>query len=205
MIDGGPLVGWLLLGSAVIAGYLGGFLRAYLSKKGENQATKEDIAELTRKVEEVRHEFVVRVEEIRHGFAIQAEEHSQKNRLKLAALERRLEVHQEAYTLWRHLYFTVHRENVGAVVQECQTWWEKNCVYLGPEVRDAFLEGFQAAHGHREILLSDRKYAKENWAKVERVGRLILEATGLPGFGSVEKKELDERAEPAKGSGDQEG
>ena len=166
------------------------FLHSYLSKKGENLATKEDITELTHKVEEVR-----------LGFALQAEEHSQKNRLKLAALDRRLEIHQEAYTLWWHLLSSVHTDDVGKRVDKCQTWWVEHCVYLGPEVRDAFPDAFHAAHRHRKILRSDRKNAKANWARVERVGRLILKDAGLPGFGfSEEGNLLRDKAEPAKGS-----
>ena len=183
-MDGESVAG-LLVGAALI------FLHSYLSKKGENLATKEDIIELTRKVEEVRHDFT-----------LQVEEHSQKNRLKLAALDRRLEILQEAYTLWWQLLHSVHTNDVGKIVDKCQTWWVEHCVYLGAEVREAFQDAYHAAHGHREILRSDREYAKTNWARLERAGRLILRAAGLPGFGSIEEGNLlRERAEPAKDSG----
>jgi cytosine/adenosine deaminase-related metal-dependent hydrolase len=35
--------------------FIGGFLKSYMSKKGENLATKEDIAELTRITKEIEH------------------------------------------------------------------------------------------------------------------------------------------------------
>ncbi len=48
---------------AVIVGLLAKFLHSYSSKKGENRAIKEDIEELTRKVEEVRLDFALQVEQ----------------------------------------------------------------------------------------------------------------------------------------------
>ena len=76
---------------SLLFGYLGVFFKSYSKKKGENLATKEDIAEITKKIEEVKNQF----------FILQ-EENKQKNRLQLAALDKRLEKHQEAYSLiWK--------------------------------------------------------------------------------------------------------
>jgi len=166
------------------------YLPTYFSKKGENLATKEDIAAITREVENVRNEFALRFE----GFA-------QKNRLSLAALDRRLEVLQEAYTRWWHLFHSVHSENVGDEVQNCQAWWTEHCVYLSAEVRDAFLDAFHAAHLHRGLLRPEgedaTKLLYENWEKIERCGQVILKAAGLPGFGTEEAKEVRAKAEPS--------
>ena len=41
------------------------YLPAYLSEKGKNLATKEDIAEITREVERVRHEYNAILEELK--------------------------------------------------------------------------------------------------------------------------------------------
>ncbi len=186
--------GLIALLLVIIVGLLAKFLHSYLSRKGENLATKQDIEELTRKVEEVR-----------LYFTLQAEEHSQKNRMKLAALDRRLEVHQQAYAHWWHLLHSVYTDDVGKKVDECRAWWVEHCVYLGSEVRDAFLAALLAAQQHREILLSEREYAKTNWARVESLGRLILKDAGLPGFGFTEEGNvLRDKAEPAEGSGSSE-
>jgi len=42
---------------ALPLGWVGGMLNSYFSKKGENLATKEDIEEITNKVEAVKHHF----------------------------------------------------------------------------------------------------------------------------------------------------
>jgi hypothetical protein len=44
---------WAL--SVIIALFVGGYLKSYMSKKGENLATKEDIAQLTRITKEIEH------------------------------------------------------------------------------------------------------------------------------------------------------
>jgi hypothetical protein len=44
---------WVL--SVLLALFVGGFLKSYMSKKGENLATREDIAELTRLTKEIEH------------------------------------------------------------------------------------------------------------------------------------------------------
>jgi hypothetical protein len=69
--------------------FLASYLGAYTQRKGENLATKEDVAEITRKQEAVRDEF----QKLR-------EQSTQKHQLRLAALDSRLEKRQEAYALW---------------------------------------------------------------------------------------------------------
>jgi hypothetical protein len=61
-----------ILGMAAIVLLTRGHLKAYLRQKGENLATKEDVADITR-----------RVESVRATFAQQAEDHAQQNRVLL--------------------------------------------------------------------------------------------------------------------------
>jgi hypothetical protein len=69
-----------------------------------------------------------------------------EHQLRLAALERRLGVHQEAYTLW----WDLQRKMFGAEAWDgafaCQEWWIKNNLYLNltPDVRQAFRDAFVA-------------------------------------------------------------
>ncbi len=100
------------------------YMSAYLLEKGKNLATREDIEEITEKVEAIRAQHASLVEELKA-----------RHQLRLAAVDRRLHAHQEAFTLWRKLMAVVHSDQVIKVVQECQTWWEQNCVYLEPKVR----------------------------------------------------------------------
>jgi len=93
--------------------------------KGQNLATKEDIEELTTKVEAVKIGF--------------------DNRLKLAALTERLKVHQEAYTRWRELVVKIGDEsasNFNNFVRDSEEWFHRNCLYFTNEAREAFLTSF---------------------------------------------------------------
>jgi len=170
-----------VIAGAVVFLLLKFFLPGYLSEKGKNLATKEDIAKITDEIERVKSQYAVLLEELKA-----------KHQLRLAAIDRRLEAHQEAFTLWRELLAHTHTEEVGKVVIKCQDWWEKNCLYLEPNVREAFSDAYSAAHTHNALLQgrSNDKLVKENWERITNAGQIILEAAQLPGLTAVEKKEL---------------
>ena len=50
---------------ASILGWLAGYFGSYTKKKGENLATKEDIGEITRRVEEAKSSFATSLELIK--------------------------------------------------------------------------------------------------------------------------------------------
>lgn len=170
-----------VIAGAVVFLLLKFFLPGYLSEKGKNLATKEDIAKITDEIERVKSQYAVLLEELKA-----------KHQLRLAAIDRRLEAHQEAFTLWRELLAHTHTEEVGKAVIKCQDWWEKNCLYLEPNVREAFSDAYSAAHTHNALLQgrSNVELVKENWERITKAGQIILEAAQLPGFTTVEKKEL---------------
>lgn len=170
-----------LIAGAVVFLLLKFFLPGYLSEKGKNLATKEDIAKITDEIERVKSQYAVLLEELKA-----------KHQLRLAAIDRRLEAHQEAFTLWRELLAHTHTEEVGKAVIKCQDWWEKNCLYLEPNVREAFSDAYSAAHTHNALLQgrSNVELVKENWERITKAGQIILEAAQLPGLTTVEKKEL---------------
>lgn len=56
----------------------------------------------------------------------------------LAALDKRLEVHQKAYRLWTELYWNWHKENVGEYALRCQEFWYDYCLYLDATSRSSF-------------------------------------------------------------------
>ena len=157
------------------------FLPGYLSEKGKNLATKEDIAKITNEIERVKSQYAVLLEELKA-----------KHQLRLAAIDRRLEAHQEAFTLWRELMNHVHTKDVGKAVLKCQAWWEKNCLYLEPEVREAFSDAYSAAHTHSALVKGRENVepVKENWQRIIKAGQIILQAAQLPGLTTTEKKEL---------------
>jgi len=82
--------------------------------------------------------------EIRSHFDRQLEEHAHENKLRLAALEKRLEAHQHAYTLWRKLGNSIHEGTLESVYFECEEWWDQNCLYLSPEALGPELSLFES-------------------------------------------------------------
>jgi hypothetical protein len=160
------------------------YFGSYLNEKAKNLASKEDIAEITRLVEDVKFRF-----------STDLEDHRTNNQLRMAALDRRLQAHQEAFSLWRRLLFSVHSEHVGRIVAECQEWWTNNCLYLEAEARDAFNTAFFNAHHHASLLQSgDVKLIKENFDAIRKTGDVLLKAAQLPGFTAGEKRELAQLA-----------
>lgn len=167
------------------------FLPGYLSEKGKNLATREDIAKITNEIEQVRSQYAVLLEELKA-----------KHQLRLAAIDRRLAAHQEAFALWRQLMSATHTTDVGKHVMTCQAWWENNCLYLEPSAREAFSSAYAAAHIHSSLIQNrdDAVSVKENWSKIMAAGSVILQAAQLPGLTSTEQQEL-QRIENEAGCG----
>ncbi len=161
--------------------FLRNFLPGYLGEKGKNLATKEDIATITNEIEHVRTQYAVLLEERRAT-----------HQLRLAAIDKRMQAHQEAFSLWREILRTVHSSDCNATTLKCQDWWEKNCLYLEHAVREAFALSMSCAHDHSEFLNSrtDAEDVKANWAKIIAAGPVILKTVQLPGLTAIESAEL---------------
>ena len=165
----------------VVFGLLKYFLPGYLSEKGKNLATSEDITEITEKIEAVKSDYSVLLEALKS-----------KNQLRLAAIDKRLAVHQEAFTLWRELKSKVHTEDIGLIVVKCQSWWEQNCLYLEPAAREAFSTAYHAAASHRGFVQArDIRLIQENWTRITEVGQVIVEAVQLPRLTESELQNID--------------
>jgi len=180
-------VGGLIAGGLVFY-LLKSFIPSYLGEKAKNLATREDIASINGEIERVKTQYAILIEELRA-----------KHQLRLAAVESRLKVHQEAFTLWRELLASAHHDNVGDVVQKCQSWWERNCLYLEPAVREAFSDAYFAAPLHKRLVeggISELENIQSNWKRIVRAGELIVEAVQLPGLTTAERTELAKLAQP---------
>lgn len=160
----------------------GAVFGAYLKAKGTNIAQKEDLKKLTELVESVRSQHAERLEKLAHENRKALEFGTREHQLRLAALDRRLETHQQAYTLWRKLVSSVYTEHKCDVVIECQTWWNQNCLYLDSDAREAFVRAYQAANFHSDILRSKTtmEEVKDNWATIIRAGEEIVRGAALP-------------------------
>lgn len=119
---------------------------------------------------------------------------NRQNQLRLAAIDRRLDAHQQAYALWRKLIFTSTKEPAfGDVIIECQTWWNNNCLYLDPESRKAFFNAYMAATDRPFLLGSrDTLAIQENYGKMISAGEVIVKGIALPTIGELEIKFANE-------------
>ena len=192
-----------LLALGVVPLFLWKYLPSYLSKKAENLATKEDIGEITRKVEEAKYEYTERLEGITQQNRLLLEHIQYKNQLRLAALDRRLQAHQEAYTLWRNLVGEVHNEErIADKIMKCQDWWVKNSLYLDAEARQAFHTAYMSASTYcsiytelRQASSDERKLREdvlaESWKSVNDAGEAIVKAVELPSLGEEEHRTVN--------------
>jgi len=141
--------------------------------------------------------------QVQHQRAVEREK--QRHDLRLAALERRLAAHQEAYALWWKLLGSVHKEDeAGKAVMECQEWWVHNRLYLEPEVAQAFSLAYHAAASHRDYLQArvSRPELEDNWHKIRVLGDIIVKAIKLP---SLQEGEYQPIGGGDRGNGDHTG
>ena len=105
--------------------------------------------------------------------------------LRLAAVEKRLAAHQEAYALWCRLLSALHsQDRVHDAAVECQAWWEKNCLFLDPKSRRAFREGTIDAALYQD--LKGENDPRETLRRLRGVLDLLVEGAGLPTIGEHE-------------------
>ncbi|WP_179190263.1 hypothetical protein [Hydrogenophaga sp. IBVHS1] len=134
---------------------------------------------------------------MKHKFSIDLEERRTTNQLRMAALDRRLQAHQEAFSLWRQLYLRMNTTTddelhaFSELITTCEQWWNDNCLYLEPEARQAFSDTYYFASMYRTYLkMGKAELAQTNAEKVLNAGDVILKAVQLPGLSEREKKEM---------------
>lgn len=121
---------------------------------------------------------------------IQTARATRKELLRLAAIEKRLAAHQEAYALWSRLLSALHNETrLQEAAEKCQAWWEKNCLYLDPKSRRAFRDGTVDAVLYHD--LKGEHDSREAFNRLRAVLDLLVAGAGLPVIGEHEwAKEL---------------
>lgn len=156
------------------------FIGSYFKRRGEYLATRKDIEEITRMIENVKSEIqerlVQKIEEIRDSLQT-------RHALRFAALERRLQAHQEAFMLCRKLLSVIHKPSeLGTRLNENQDWYDANGLYLEPTARDAFWSAWAAGQDYYSLAGGpyDPKLMKENWDKISSAINAIATAVGLP-------------------------
>jgi hypothetical protein len=195
---------FLLVG--ILGGYvLRDFFPAYFHKKGENLATKEDIADITDEVENVRSLYASQLQDLQHRNELLLEQVRSRQQLRMAALEKRLQAHQDAYTLWRKLRINLSSPNISSIVSECQEFVDRNCLYLDHAARVAFINAWSAADVHHVFLATGKDAAtpeeraaisvqiRENADIVMKAGAAILSGVELPTLGELEAEDITEK------------
>ena len=172
-ISPNPVVTWI--GAALAAGGAA-YFGAYFHEKGRSAATKEDIHHITTKIESIKKSFALEIEERKH-----------QNSLQHAALEKRLEVHQQAFSLWWELFFSVYSDEVVENVQKCEKFWVENNLYLSESARHAFRAAYSSAKEHSQLVDNLRGKGPEstadvqaNFQRIKRAGDEITKSVALP-------------------------
>lgn len=177
----GPV--WTLLILALSA-WFGSAFGSFLRKKGENLATLEDIERITEKSEKVKAQYAEKLERVLHENRIALERLSQTAQYSLAAVERRLEANQQAYTLWYDLFHSLHDPDLDNHVYACQQWWKENCIYLSDEVKQAFQDACRRADNHRNLQETGNTEAiNANFEKIYQAGEILQADAELPSMG----------------------
>jgi hypothetical protein len=119
---------------AFFLGCITTFFYGYATRKEQNLATKQDIQEITRQVEGIKHEYEL--------IRVQGE---WEHQLRLAAIEKRLNTHQQAYSLLLKLYAVSTYQDQEQLFKDCDDFWRNNCLFLTPDARDKFNMAWEAA------------------------------------------------------------
>lgn len=166
------------------------FATGYGTKKGSNQADREDIAVLTRLVEDVKHQNAEMLEAVKS-----------RNQLRMAAIDKRLQAHQDAYRLWLNMMGSIFDvELVRKRADEGWAWWQENCLYLEPAAREAFRIAISTAPNHELIVNASRATrnvdaVQKSWAGIFGAGDVIVKAVALPGLTAGEAEEIKRSVE----------
>jgi hypothetical protein len=159
-------------------GAVAGFFVTFFHEKAKNIAIMQDIGKITEQIESVKYQNNLLLEEVRG-----------RHQLRLAALDRRLQAYQEAYTNWVSLMINLENEEFGRVFKECREWWGENCIYLSQEPRNAFIRAVNRAAMLKELKKYPSKNSdliKENYELIYAVGEAIERAAELPPLGKEE-------------------
>ena len=163
------------------------YVGEYLGEKGKNLATKEDIEEITEKVEGIKNSYALVIEQFRR-----------REQLRFSALDKRLQVHQEAFALWWNLLGSLHSARLVDNLMACQEFWVNNSLYLSAEAGHAFRAAYVAAGDHKDLVESSRGQGKEAIDEVQRNFAIIKEAGNII-VGAVELPPLNDSDMPASG------
>lgn len=197
------LVANLVIDLALIGAGL--FFRSYLSEKGKHLATKEDIAQITRIAEEVKHQFVEEAAQREQDRKLIIEAFKAREGLRTLAGEVRLKTLQDAFVKWRELWDALRSAQLQDVMAQTKEWWNQNCIYLDDPARQALNKLVSAIEGWSLTAIGSgktnqnaelpEKLMKQFWATADA----IFEAAQLPALAQKELSDMSEKANSIRG------
>lgn len=119
--------------------------------------------------------------------------HMVQGKNRNAELDKRLEIHQLAFSLSLQLPSAAHDpENNSDLLHQCDNFWKNNCLFLVPKVRESFRLAYQTARfyptyrdNYDKGKISDAEL-KEAWYKITKSSYDIVEAVGFKWLGDLE-------------------
>lgn len=134
----------------------------------------------------------------RHGQRINLRRIS-RNKDRYVTLDKRLEVHQLAFSLSLQLPSAAHDpENNSDLLHQCDNFWKNNCLFMVPEVRESFRVAYQTVRfypsykdNHEKGKISDKEL-KEVWQKIIKSTHDIVESVGFKWLGDLEPIEKEQ-------------
>ena len=132
-----------------------------------------------------------------------------RHQLSMAALDKRLNTHQEAVTIWFSICNNIFNDQeLYNIVIHAQEWYRQNCLYLDDASREDFWNCLIQAQKHAglvrdyQVMRNQRggkrdettdKMIDESWATIHKPGYSLPAGVKLPTFGSSDPP-LDENS-----------
>ncbi len=115
------------------------------------------------------------------------QKYDRKDKIRLAAIEKRLQAHQEAYTLWYELSWVIHSSSSNRikVITKARNFWVQNLIYLEKNTRREFDVVIQLVDGYSNKLQQRKETADskerekikqdymKDWNRIMQLAELI--------------------------------
>lgn len=181
---------------AAMGAFVGPFIKSFFGKKAENLATKQDIAEITKRQEEIKHRFNELIE-------LSKQRHS----LRTLVADKRMEAHQQAFKRVKQLLFA--REDV-RLIAACNDWMDDHCLYLTADARTGMWKAIGFAESRAHLLAEGRSdgieakfkqqyhdEAVKAWHEIASALPPIMSAVELPPMGIEELNIITRGSDPS--------
>jgi len=143
----------------------------YVEEKAKNLAKKEDIEEITEKIEGVKHEYEIALQKF-----------ISRENLRSANFIKRMEVHQQGYVLASKLsnYADHPNQERRIVAEEFSKWRSGNRIYLDEKPSKILDEIWDRFHNQKYLNEDSASKASDNWSAMQAAVRDFRKSFRLP-------------------------